>query len=121
MERNQETDTKPEPGSYEEFHATVLNQIETFLRAHPILIMNLDTQQVLAQDIAGNLWQGFLQERDGLITALVTDAAALVDAMHRYEMDVEGNAPPEHLRMMERAHDTLDRATAAGYEKAVQS
>ncbi len=56
--------------------------------------------------------QRFLREQrlkenhDDLLLAL----NQLVDAMHRYEMDVEGNAPPEHLKIMRNAHEVLDRA-----------
>ncbi|KKL14136.1 hypothetical protein LCGC14_2518820, partial [marine sediment metagenome] len=57
---NHETDTKPTPGSYAEFHALVMNQILRFSEAHDgqVNLAAETARRLLADDIVGNLWQG---------------------------------------------------------------
>lgn len=64
---NQDADTKPERGSYEEFHASVLNQIRRWDEAseHQVNLASPMLQKALANDIAGNLWVYVLLGRAG--------------------------------------------------------
>ncbi len=104
------TDTKP--GSYEEFHAKVLNQIMRFYE-HIMEPTHQDipvVHQLLAQDIAGNLWQGCIQEKEALIRELVEALEGWVSPIPDTPVLLA-----EFEKDLKRAEATLRHAKAAGY------
>lgn len=63
-------------------------------------------------DLSEDIWclHQANDDNKSVISGLLASLKELVDAMHRYEMDVEEDAPYIHREMMKRAHTSIDAA-----------
>ena len=112
---------------YPEFHAIVLNHImrwgEDCSNEELLEHERVQMLEALAQDIAANLWQGFIQEERTLVRDLVEALGRVRYFARRQPWTGLGDAKeyPFGVGLLKDLDDVNRRAKAAGYGKKVGS